>query len=124
MSPALVVVTLAAGGVAAVARYLLSVATARVSKAESFPWAVLIVNVVGSGLGGVVLGLARHAALSPDIQLIVLTGVCGGLTTFSTFSVETIQLLTHGRWRAACLSVGLNLVVGIGACTAGYLLAA
>ena len=124
MSPTLIMVTLAAGGVAAVARYLISVATARVSKAESFPWAVLIVNVVGSGLGGAILGLAQHAAVSPDIQLIMLTGVCGGLTTFSTFSVETIQLITHGRWRAACLSVGLNLVVGLCACAAGYLLAA
>ena len=122
MSPALIFVTLAAGGAAAVARYLLSVATARVSKAESFPWAVLIVNVVGSALGGVVLGLAQHAGVSADIQLIILTGVCGGLTTFSTFSVETIQLLTHGRWRAASISVAANLVLGLGVCALGYLL--
>lgn len=121
MSPVLIAVTVAAGGVAAVARYLLSAAMARVSKAENFPWAVLIVNVVGSGIGGVTLGLAQHAGVSADIQLIMLTGVCGGLTTFSTFSVETIQLITHGRWRAASLSVGLNLVVGLCACAAGYL---
>lgn len=122
MSTVLVVVTLAVGGVAAVARYLVSLAMVRVSTAESFPWAVLIVNVVGSALGGVVVGLAQNSGMSEEVQLIVLTGVCGGLTTFSTFSVETIQLLTHGRWRAASLSVGANLVVGLGACAAGYAL--
>lgn len=122
MSVLLAVVTLAAGGLAAAARYLVSLAVAGVSRAESFPWAVLIVNVVGSAIGGITLGLAQSAGLSADTQLIILTGVCGGLTTFSTFSVETIQLATHGRWRAAVVSVGLNLVIGFGACVSGYLL--
>ncbi len=121
MSPALVVVTLAAGGAATVLRYLVSRAFARTSKAESFPWAVLIVNALGSAMGGATLGLAQSSGLSADLRLIILTGVCGGLTTFSTFSVETIQLVTHGRWGIASLNVGANLVVGFGACLAGYL---
>lgn len=123
MNPAVVIVTIAAGGIAAVVRYLVSVATARVSMAEGFPWAVLIVNVVGSAVGGVVLGLAQHAAVSADLQLIILSGVCGGLTTFSTLSVESIQLVTHGRWRAALISVGANLVVGLAACVGGFAVA-
>lgn len=121
MSPALVAITLAAGGVATVVRYLLSRMLARVSRAESFPWAVLIVNAFGSAAGGVVLGLAQNAGVSEEVQLIILTGVCGGLTTFSTFSVETIQLITHGRWGLASLNVGSNLVIGFGACLAGFL---
>lgn len=121
MSPLVIVVTLVAGGLAAVLRYGLSVILARVSQAENFPWTVLIVNAVGSGIGGIVLGLAQNAAVSTEIQLIILTGVCGGLTTFSTFSVETIQLITHGRWRSAVLSVATNLVAGLGACVVGYL---
>lgn len=124
MSVALGAVTIAAGGVAAVIRYLVSVSLARVSDAESFPWAVLVVNLVGSALGGVVLGLAQHAGVTAEVQLVLLTGVCGGITTFSTLSVETIQLFSSDRWRAAILSVGANLLLGLGACALGYLLAA
>ena len=124
MTVALVAVTVAAGGVAAVIRYMVSVSLARVSDVENFPWAVLAVNVVGSAIGGVVLGLAQHAGVSAELQLVLLTGVCGGLTTFSTFSVETIQLISSGRWRAASLSVGANLALGLGACALGFLLAA
>jgi CrcB protein len=117
-----VVAALVAGGLAAVVRFGLSTLLARVSRKESFPWAVLIVNAVGSGLGGALLGIAQSSGASADLQLIILTGVCGGLTTFSTFSVETIQLITHGRWRSAVLSTALNLVAGVGACAFGYLL--
>ena len=121
MSPALVAVTVAAGGVATVLRYLTSIAFATTSRADNFPWAVLIVNALGSAAGGVALGLAQNAGISHELQLIILTGVCGGLTTFSTFSVETIQLMTHGRWGTASLNIGANLVVGFGACLAGFL---
>ena len=121
MTPALVAVTLAAGGVATALRYLLSRALASTSKADNVPWAVLIVNVLGSVAGGVTLGLTRSSGLSDELQLILLTGVCGGLTTFSTFSVETIQLITHGRVGIATLNIGSNLVVGFGACLIGYL---
>ena len=60
------------------------------------PWAVLIVNVVGSLVGGVVLGLAQAGVIGADLRLILLSGFAGGLTTFSTFSVETIQLIDDG----------------------------
>ncbi|HEU4849532.1 MAG TPA: fluoride efflux transporter CrcB [Terrimesophilobacter sp.] len=123
MTVALALVTIGAGGVGAVIRYLLSLGLARVSDAEHFPWAVLVVNVVGSAIGGIVLGMAQHDAVSADLQLILLTGLCGGITTFSTFSVETIQLVAAGRWRAAALSVGANLVLGLGACALAFLLA-
>lgn len=81
------------------------------------PWAVLVVNVVGSLIGGVLIG-----ATSGDLQLILLTGLCGGLTTFSSFTVETVQLVLEGRARTALLSVGLNLGLGIGAAALGFAL--
>jgi CrcB protein len=81
------------------------------------PWAVLAVNVVGSFMGGVLVG-----ATTGDLQLILLTGLCGGLTTFSTFSVETIQLALDGKIRLAVGSVLLNLVLGIAAAALGYAL--
>ncbi|MDJ0333821.1 fluoride efflux transporter CrcB [Salinibacterium sp. G-O1] len=115
-----ILVTMLAGAAGAVIRYLVVLAFAGRS---ALPWAVLIVNVVGSAAGGVIVGLAASGGMSDDIRLILLTGLCGGLTTFSTFSVETIQLVHEGKWRVAALSVGLNLVLGVAAAAAGYLLA-
>jgi CrcB protein len=104
----LAVVTAGAGGT--VVRYLLG----RVGAKSAWPWPVLLVNVVGSLLAG----LAIHT----DVALIVVTGFAGGLTTFSTFSVETVQLAAEGRWRAAVANVGANLALGLGAATAGWCL--
>ena len=106
----MIVAVLLAGAGGALIRYLV---TRRLGTTG-----VLVVNVVGSAIGGVVLALA-----SGDIRLILLTGFCGGLTTFSTFSLETIQFVLDGRVRAAVLNVSLNLTLGIGAAAVGYLIA-
>lgn len=105
------------GSAAALVRY-------GVSRTLPAPWGVLLVNVVGSAIGGVVLGLAERGAVGADIHLILLGGLCGGLTTFSTFSVESIQLLVERKWRVAALSVGANLALGIGAAALGYVIVA
>lgn len=112
--------TVAAGAAGAAIRYLVSRA---VGSRGGFPWAVLAVNVVGSAIGGVVVGLAVSGGVSGDIRLILVSGLCGGLTTFSTWSVETIQLVQDGRWRVAAASVASNLVLGVAAAALGYLLA-
>jgi CrcB protein len=83
---------------------------------------VFVVNVVGSAIGGAVLALADRGAVSDDLRLVLLTGLCGGLTTFSTFGVETIQFALDGRLRAAALNVGANLAVGIGVAAGAFLL--
>lgn len=115
-----VVVTIGAGALGAAARYLVSLAFAGRS---GFPWAVLVVNVVGAAIGGVVVGLAVSGGLSSDSRFILISGLCGGLTTFSTFSVESIQLIERGKWHLAVLSVVANLVLGLAAAAAGYLIA-
>ena len=112
----IVVATLLAGAVGAVLRWAVSRAFAE----QRFPWAVLVVNVVGSALGGVLVGLAVDDAA----RLILLTGLCGGLTTFSTLSVETVQLVQEKKSGMAALSIGLNLALGIGAAVAGWAVAA
>lgn len=104
----MIAVVLAAGAVGALLRF----ATVHLVRA---PWGVLVVNVVGSLLGGAFVGGADG-----DLRLILLTGLCGGLTTFSTFSVETIQLVLENKVRVALISVGTNLVLGIGAACLGY----
>jgi CrcB protein len=119
MTVTLVVTVLACGGIAALLRYLV---TAWFAPVERFPWAVLVVNVIGSALGGIVLALGT--ALPEDAQLVLLTGVAGGLTTFSTFSVETVQLVLDGRARTAALNVGVNLGAGLAVTALAYALAA
>jgi CrcB protein len=108
------------GGAASVVRYLVSRAYARRS---GLPWAVFIVNVVGSGIGGTAVGLATTGVISSDLRLILVGGVAGGLTTFSTWSVETIQLIMERKLRTALANVVLNLAIGLAAATAGYLAA-
>ena len=105
-----VIAALAAGAAGAGIRFLVTRAFAARRVV-----AVLVVNVVGSALGGVLLGVATG-----DIRLIVLGGFCGGLTTFSTFSVETIQLVLGGKARVAILNVAANFVVGLAAAALGY----
>lgn len=118
MSTGVVVAVMLAGAVGALLRYGTSLAFAGRS---GFPSAVLVVNAVGSALGGSLLGLAEHNGVSADVCLILLTGLCGGLTTFSTWSVETIQLALEGRSGKALMNIGLNLAIGIVAATLCYL---
>lgn len=120
MSVGMVLAVLLAGVVGALARYGVSIALARYPR---FPLAVLIVNVAGSIIGGTLLGLFDRAAISAEWHLILLTGLAGGLTTFSTWSVETLQLVEAGQWRTAVSSVALNLVLGLAAASGAYSLA-
>ena len=121
MTPLVVGALLVAGAVGAVIRYALS--RAYPVRPGHLPGGILIVNVVGSLVAGAVIGLAERAAISDDVRLVLLTGFCGGLTTFSTWSVETIELVDGGRWRAAILNVLVTLGLGLGAAVAGYLIA-
>ena len=81
-----------------------------------FPWGTFVVNVLGSLLLGILLG-ARSA---PDLVLVLGTGFCGGFTTFSTFSFETVVLTGEGRGAVARLYVVASLVVGFGAAFLGW----
>lgn len=115
MTVVLAAAVILCGGAAAVTRYLVAV---WFTSNTRFPWAVLLVNTVGSALGGVVLGCG--SGLSGDIRMVLLTGVAGGLTTFSTFSVETVQLVLDGRARFAALNIAANLTVGLMVTAAAY----
>lgn len=85
------------------------------SRHESdFPWGTLTVNVVGCFLIGFVVGTSWMPLLG--------VGFCGGLTTFSTFSYETVKLLEQERYRAALVSVVAGVALGVGAAAAGLAL--
>lgn len=114
MNPLVILAVMGAGAVGALARY----AATLLVRHKRFPWAILAVNVAGSLLGGIALGVAP--LLGPDATLIVLTGLCGGMTTFSTFSVDTVRLIRSGRRSAALANVAANLALSLGAAAAGY----
>ena len=116
----MVIVALLAGAVGAAVRYAASTLIGRTR--SRLPLAVLLVNIVGSLIGGVVLGLVQAGTIGTDARLVVLSGLAGGLTTFSTFSTETVQLALAGRWRTASLSVAANLAFGIAAAVVGFAL--
>lgn len=81
-----------------------------------FPYATLFVNILGSFLAAfIVITLSRKNTLSPDILLFLTVGFCGGFTTFSTFSVETITLMQQGNWVTAFLNIALNVFLSIAA---------
>jgi CrcB protein len=108
------------GAVGAPTRYLTDRYLTPVLARDRFPLGTLVVNVVGCFVLGVVAGGVAHAGWSASTQALVGTGFCGGLTTFSTFSVETIDLLAGRRTGASALYVALSLVLGIGAAFLGY----
>ena len=120
MSPLVLSLVLAGGALGALGRY--GVTQLFSHPRVDLPWAVFVVNVLGSLLGGLLLGLAQQAAVDPAVREVLFAGFAGGFTTFSTFSVETVQLAQEGRWRTASLSVGANLVLGLGAAAIGLAL--
>jgi len=118
LGPLVIVAVLGAGAIGALLRYGLS--RAFPVRPGHLPGGILIVNVLGSGLAGALIALAERAELSGDLRLVLVTGFCGGLTTFSTWSVETIELLLGGRWRAAILNVVVTLALGLAAAAGLY----
>jgi CrcB protein len=88
-----------------------------------FPFATLFVNVTGSFAMGAIIGHIHSREGVPEIlKLALTTGFLGGFTTYSAFSIETVLLLRNGQAGVALANVGLNLVIGIGACALGYAL--
>ena len=86
-----------------------------------FPWGTWVVNVAGSLVLGIVAGLVT-AGGAPWLGTLVGTGVCGALTTFSSFGYEAVRLAEDGAVGAAALNVVSSLAAGLLACGAGYAL--
>jgi len=89
-------------------------------RTELLPAGTLVANLVGGYLVGVaVAALAAHPAVSPYWRLLIITGFLGSLTTFSTFSAESVSLLMGEHWKAAALHAAAHLVGSIAATLAG-----
>lgn len=85
------------------------------------PWGTLTVNLVGSFVLGVLLGLGRGGHLPDDVSLAVGTGLCGALTTYSTFAYETVRLFEDRARFYAVVNVVISLAGGLGAALVGAL---
>jgi len=100
------------GGIGSVARWYISLKMNGMT--SLFPAGTLTVNLVGSFIIGLCIAIfSRMTQLDPLFRVILTTGFCGGLTTFSTFSMEVVTMLQDGRMAAAGLNVLLNLVGSI-----------
>ncbi len=110
----------AGGALGAVARYLLSGWTLRLTGA-GFPWGTLVVNVVGCALIGVLTAAFNGRWLvSDETRVLVTFGLLGGLTTFSTFSFETITFIADRQWARAALNVLLSNAICLAVAWFGY----
>lgn len=87
-----------------------------------FPWGTLMVNVVGSLILGVTAGAAATGGASPQVQLAVGTGFCGALTTYSTFSYETVRLLEDDARLFAAANVVVSILAGLGSAFLGVVI--
>lgn len=106
------------GALGAPLRYLVDRAVQSRHRSD-LPWGTLAVNALGSLVLGVVAGVASEGAAGDTARMLVGTGFCGALTTYSTFSYETLRLAERGRSGWAGANVGLTLVVALGGVLAG-----
>jgi len=110
---------IALGGAAgSLLRYLLGGAVQRVS-ASGFPIGTLVVNVSGCFIIGVLVRQFMNMQLSPELRALLIVGFCGGFTTFSTFSAETLGLIEGGEYGRAMSYVILSLGLCLTATLAG-----
>lgn len=113
------VLTLIAGAVGALARFVLD-AVIKSRWSSSLPVGTVTINVSGSLLLGVLAAMVLFHGQPSAWQTIVGTGFCGGYTTFSTASFETVRLVQQGRSGLALANAAGSLVLSVAACAAGF----
>lgn len=108
------------GGLGSMCRF--AIAQLLSAQQWTFPLATLIANIISCLILGVLVGLNLKGEVSMTYKFLLMTGFCGGFSTFSTFSNETFQLLQVGHVAYALANVGLSLVMGLVCIYIGVLL--
>lgn len=101
------------GAVGTAARFFLSGLIAN-AFGQTFPWGTLIINVTGSfiiGFFGTLTGPDGRVLVSGTVRQFVMVGICGGYTTFSSFSLQTLSLAQDGEWLYAAGNIGGSVVL-------------
>lgn len=106
------------GAIGSMMRYGISLIPAT----KFFPYHTFIVNIIGSFIIGALLGLLLKNSISNETWKFLATGVCGGFTTFSAFSLEGVELLQQQRYGIFLLYFLLSIVIGLAVTFGGYTL--
>jgi CrcB protein len=125
MSFATCLIVMAGGALGTLARFLLSTLTAPIS--GQLPWGTIIINIAGSfviGFFGTLTLANGRFPVSENVRVFVMVGLCGGFTTFSAFSLQTLDLLRNGAVGRASINVVASVALCICAVSLGHLLAA
>ena len=117
-----IVMILAGGAVGSLARYIVSGIPYRFVN-TIFPWGTLAVNLIGSFFIGLLWGIFEEQNLSPNFRSLVFVGFLGGFTTFSTYSLETLNFLRDGEYKLGLVNVLANNSLGIGLAFVGFVIA-
>ncbi len=103
------------GGIGAMFRFYISTL-----HKGTFPFSTLLINIIGSFFIGVIFFLnIKNEHFSEELKLFLATGICGGFTTFSAFSLENIQLIKQGEYGIAGLYIFVSIAFSLLACFAG-----
>ena len=108
-----------------IARQWMTLAVIRLLGPE-FPWGTILINVSGSfviGLFATLTGIEGRFEAPADARAFVMVGLCGGFTTFSSFSLQTLDLARDGRWGLALANIGVSVVICLAAVALGHGLA-
>ena len=86
----------------------------------TYPFGTFTVNIVGCLIIGLVMGMSERYNISSEWRLLLVTGFCGGFTTFSAFSIETMALLRDAQYLPAFLYIAGSVIIGVLVAFAGY----
>ena len=112
------------GALGSLARYAVSVLAAPISR--ELPWGTILINISGSfiiGFFGTLTPASGRFPVSDNLRLLVMIGICGGFTTFSSFSLQTLDLMRAGAMTRAALNVALSVVLCVAAVAIGHMIA-
>lgn len=107
------------GGTGSVLRYCVQMVLHERILPHSFPWATFTVNIIGSFLIGLFYTLSARFNLSTEVRMLLTTGLCGGFTTFSTFSHDGLMMIKQGFYGMFILYTLLSIILGVIAAFAG-----
>ena len=114
------------GAIGSIGRYWLAMVVTMIT-GPAFPWGTILINIVGSfiiAFFGTLTGGGGAVTVPTDARAFVMVGICGGFTTFSSFSLQTLTLAQDGDWLRAGANIGVSVVLCLAAVWLGHVAAA